>query len=60
MCGGACDRTPHITKTLISRHCLFSENGEMLCEHFVKMNGVLERELDRKRKLMTLDAYFSL
>ena len=29
--------------------CLFSENGEVLREHFVKMNGVTEKELVRKR-----------
>ena len=31
----------------------------MLREHFVKMNGVIEKELVRKRKQMTLHAYFS-
>ena len=30
----------------------------MLREHFVKMNGVIERELVRKRIKMTLDANF--
>ena len=30
----------------------------MLREHFVKMNGVIEKELVRKRKQRTLDAYF--
>ena len=34
-------------------------NREVLREHFVKMNGVIEKELVRKRKQMTLDAYFS-
>ena len=42
-----------------SRYCLFSENGEVLLGHFVKMNCVIEKELVRKRKQMTLDAYLS-
>ena len=43
----------------ISRYCLFSDNGEVLHEHLIKMNGVIEKELVRKRKQMILDAYFS-
>ena len=30
---------------VISRYCPFSENGEVLCEHFLKMYGVIEKEL---------------
>ena len=43
---------------VISRYCLFSENGEVLREHFVKMNGIIEKELVRKRKQMILDVYY--
>ena len=28
---------------VISRYCLFSENREVLREHFVKMNGVIKK-----------------
>ena len=31
----------------------------MLREHFVKMNSVIEKELVRKIKQITLDVYFS-
>ena len=39
-----------------SRYYLFSENGEVLLEHFAKMNGVIEKELVRKRIQITLAA----